>query len=288
MNLKDFAQINKANKQAYLRKKLQQQGLEGLAEELHVLPPRSLERLRDWVTEDPAMKRVKMMVKHLCHEDDPVLIMGESGTGKELIASALHGTRQGKFYAINTTSMPDELIESELFGHVKGSFTGAHVDRVGKFCEAKDGTIFLDEIGYMKPNMQVKLLRALQERVITPVGSNAEIQINCRVVAATRFRIREEFPPGIITWYKNFHEDLYWRIATHELFLTPLRERKGDILEILDAVLDPDHTLPEDYREWLQEQPLTGNFRELEALVKRKRLEIRIDNREKRGPTTLA
>lgn len=281
-------------RRAQIREDLNRRGLTDLGLALEVLPPRSLENLDKFITEDPGMIELKEVVRHLCEIDDPVLIYGETGVGKEIIASALHGRRLGPFLAINTTSLPDNLLESELFGHVTGAFTGATKDRIGKLEAAQDGTVFLDEIGDMKPNMQEKLLRALQEREVTPVGSNAGRPINCRVIAATHKIIRQEYTPntkitcdpkihtmipstsGGVLWLKGFREDLYWRLASHELTITPLRERPDDIREILDKVLDPEHVLSDEFCDSLVTLPLSGNVRELQARVKRELLRIRI------------
>jgi len=183
------------------RAQLERVGLGELAESIKFIPAKSITRLNDFITEDPDMIQLKRRVMLLAEIDDPVLIHGETGTGKEIIAAALHGWRTGKFLAINTTSLPDNLLESELFGHVAGAFTGANTSRVGKLEAAEGGTIFLDEIGDMKSNLQEKLLRALQEKVITPVGSNEERPINGRVIAATHKVIRKECPATLeITW----------------------------------------------------------------------------------------
>lgn len=246
-------------------------------EEMRMLPPRSLKNLDKFITQDEDMLRMKEVVTVLAEDDDNssgILIHGETGTGKEIIASALHGYRKGKFLAINTTSLPDELLESELFGHVKGSFTGAYTDRVGKLVAAHDGTVFLDEIGDMKPNMQEKLLRALEERCVTPVGSNEEVGFNCRVVAATHKDLEDR---------NRFREDLYWRLATYIIKLKPLRHRQLDILEIAK------HLHPVEFDIWLKSwlcvqefdvsTGMTGNVRELKILIKREILRRKIERR---------
>lgn len=258
------------------RNRLEAAGLGDLAESLRFIPAKSITRLNDFITEDPDMIQLKRRVMLLAELDDPVLIHGETGTGKEIIAAALHGWRTGKFLAINTTSLPDNLLESELFGHVAGAFTGANTSRVGKLEAALDGTIFLDEIGDMKHNLQEKLLRALQEKVITPVGTNEERPINCRVIAATHKVIRKENATGEVTWLPTFREDLYWRIATHEVFITPLRQRRGDIRELLDSLFDPDGLIIESERDVIEQLSLTGNVRELDSRVKRMLLEKRL------------
>lgn len=188
------------------------------------------EILDGYITNDPDTIKLKDRVMRLQKENDSVLIAGPTGTGKEMIARALHGSRSGKFIAINCTTLPDQLIESELFGHKKGSFTGATEDRPGKFEAAWKGTVFLDEIGDMPLNMQTKLLRVLQERKITPVGSNIEQDIDCRVVAATNKTIDE------LLSRKHFREDLYYRLSAFVLKTKPLIERLCDIEDIVDSL----------------------------------------------------
>jgi len=214
--------------------------------------------LESFITVDPRMMEVKERVKVLHSRNESVLILGESGTGKELLATALHGGRKGKFIKVNCSGLPAELIESELFGHTKGAFTGAITDRKGKFVEAKDGTIFLDEIGDMPLPMQAKLLRALQEKEVTPLGSNDPIAINCRIVSATHQVER-------IVAQKEFRLDLLHRVSTFTLHTIPLRERVQDIHEMIDALYDKTHAIPTDIRNAIAALPLLGNVRELEA-----------------------
>jgi len=186
------------------------------------------EWLDKYITHDPQTIETKKQCQLLQSYDDPVLIIGPTGTGKELLARALHGSRQGKFVAVNCTSLPDELLESELFGHVEGAFTGAIKDRAGKFRSAWNGTVFLDEIGDMPMSFQAKLLRVLQEKVVCPIGSDKEEKINCRIIAATnRTDISDK---------TKFREDLYWRLAGFILRTTGLLDRVGDIEHIVDAL----------------------------------------------------
>lgn len=211
--------------------------------------------LSKFVTCDTEMLALKDTVRKLAPHKYPVLIMGETGTGKELIAKALHGSRTGMFQALNCGGFPEHLIESELFGHVAGAFTGAVGNKLGLFQSAQDGTLFLDEIGELPFLMQVKLLRALQERVIRPVGAVESIHVNCRIVCATNRVLPELISDG------QFREDLYWRISAFELYLKPLRLRRADI-PLISAALgkqvegDTNST----YR---------GNVRELEREVVR-------------------
>jgi transcriptional regulator with PAS, ATPase and Fis domain len=184
------------------------------------------EWLDKYITLDPETVEMKSGVQTLQGIDDPVLISGPTGTGKELLARALHGSRPGKFVAVNCTSLPDELLESELFGHTKGAFTGALDNRVGKFRAAFNGTIFLDEIGDMPLNMQAKLLRVLQEKVVCPIGSDVEEPINCRVIAATNKSLTDV----------HFREDVLYRLNVFELRTKGLSERLCDIEEIVDSL----------------------------------------------------
>jgi two-component system response regulator HupR/HoxA len=166
--------------------------------------------------------------------DVPVIVLGETGTGKELIARAIHyaSLRSDRpFFAVNCGAIPDELLESELFGHTRGSFTGAHSNRIGLIEEADGGTILLDEIGDVSPAFQVKLLRFLQEGEVRPVGSNEARRVNVRVLAATHRELRAEVAAG------RFREDLYFRLAALTLTLPPLRERRGDVRALAVQIL---------------------------------------------------
>jgi DNA-binding NtrC family response regulator len=164
-----------------------------------------------------------------------VSITGETGTGKELVAKAIHyhsDRKEKSFVAVNIAAIPNELLESELFGHEKGAFTGASTRRIGKFEEATDGTIFLDEIGEMDINMQAKILRVLQEKEITRIGGNEVIKINPRIIAATHRDLTKEVSEG------NFREDLYYRLLGLPIELPPLRERGNDIILIALKILE--------------------------------------------------
>ncbi|MBN1155263.1 sigma 54-interacting transcriptional regulator [candidate division KSB1 bacterium] len=175
---------------------------------------------------DPKIIEIREKIKVLSDVDIPVFIEGESGTGKELVASAIHfeGNRSEKpFIAMNCAALPESLLESELFGHVKGAFTGAIRDKKGRFELADGGTIFLDEIGDITPLMQVKLLRVLQEGTFEPVGGEKTIRVNVRIISATNRNIKSEIAK------RNFREDLYYRLCVVPLHLPPLRERIEDI-----------------------------------------------------------
>lgn len=182
----------------------------------------------------PAMKTVFRQLDRLAVSDVTVLIHGESGTGKELVAKAIHqsGSRsRGPFIAVNTAAIPENLLESELFGHEKGAFTGALNRRIGRFEEANRGTMFLDEIGELAPTVQAKLLRVLQERTIQRVGGTANIPTDFRLITATHRDLAAEVKAG------RFREDLFFRLSVFELELPPLRKRKEDIPALVYAFL---------------------------------------------------
>lgn len=178
-----------------------------------------------------AIEQAQMMAPHTV----PVLIEGESGIGKELFARAIHRAslrREKTFVAVNCGAIPSELIDSELFGHKKGAFTGATSDKKGIFRSAESGTIFLDEIGELPLSAQVRLLRVLQEKEITPVGAGQSKNIDVRVVSATNRNLSEEVFKG------NFREDLFYRLAVFQLYLPPLRERTGDLTLLINYFLN--------------------------------------------------
>ncbi len=206
--------------------------------------------------------------------DIPVLLTGESGTGKELLARALHynSPRADKpFVAENTGAMPDQLLESELFGHEKGAFTGAVSARVGLFEQADGGTIFLDEIGEVSTTFQVKLLRVLQEREVRPLGANRRRRVNVRVVAATNRDLEREIREG------RFREDLYYRLAGVRVHIPPLRERPMDIAPIARHVLEqarrdfakPADGFTQEALDCMTRYPWPGNVRELQNEIQR-------------------
>ncbi len=186
------------------------------------------------VGDSPAMQRVADVVNRVAETETNVLITGESGTGKELIARALHerSGRQGPFLAINCAAVPENLLESELFGHARGAFTDARASRSGLFVEADDGTLFLDEIGDMPLGMQAKLLRALQERVVRPLGTTQEVRFNARIIAATNRDLESEVQE------KRFREDLYYRINVVRIDIPPLRARGNDVLQLAQSFLE--------------------------------------------------
>lgn len=220
-----------------------------------------------------ATEQLRQLIETIAHSNSTALITGESGTGKELVAQALHthGPRApGPFVPINCGAIPRELIESELFGHRKGSFTGAFAHRVGRFELAQGGTLFLDEIGDLPLDMQVKLLRVLQERRILPVGADSEIPIDVRVVAATHKDLEAEVSAG------RFREDLYYRINVLPIATTPLRERAQDVVDLLTHYANHHAqtsskpvTFTERMLELLTAYDWPGNVRELSNLMDR-------------------
>ena len=225
------------------------------------------------ISECREMQKVFTVVEKVAATNSTVLILGESGTGKELIARALHrlSGRSGKLVPVNCGAIPEEILESELFGHERGAFTGAIANKVGRFQLADGGTIFLDEIGEMSPKLQVKLLRVLQERKIEPVGSTRTIDVNVRVVAATNKDLREEVKAG------RFREDLYYRLQVVPIFLPALRERGSDVLVLARYFLERAAlevgrvglSLAPEVEQKLRDYQWPGNVRELENLIER-------------------
>jgi DNA-binding NtrC family response regulator len=222
----------------------------------------------------PAMQRVFTSMQRIVRTDSTVLILGESGTGKELVAKAIHfnGPRKEKpFIPVNCAAIPENLLESELFGHTRGSFTGAIKDKVGKFEAANHGTIFLDEIGTMPMHLQTKLLRVLQEQEVERIGSTKPIKLDVRVVSATNINLEEEIKRGV------FREDLYYRLNVIPINLPPLRERLEDILPLVKHFIDkycramnrPLMTVSKEAIEALELYQWPGNVRELENVIER-------------------
>lgn len=221
-----------------------------------------------------AIARVRDMVAELCLHDPNVIITGQTGTGKEVVARALHdfGPRaKSPFVAINCAALPEELFESELFGHEAGAFTGARTVRVGKFEFAHGGTLLLDEIESMPLSLQAKLLRVLQERVVERVGSNKSVAVNVRVIAATKYDLEEQGRLG------RFRPDLYYRLAGAEIPLPPLKAREGDILLLFEHFAtsaasiagQPHRSLSSSDVEALLTHSWPGNVRELKSVAER-------------------
>ncbi|HWR38167.1 MAG TPA: sigma 54-interacting transcriptional regulator [Patescibacteria group bacterium] len=250
--------------------------LQSMSEEIKVLQQELAEnyRLDRILTNSPKMKELCKNIAKLAQSNATVLITGESGSGKELIASTIHynsARKHGPFVKINCGALPENLLESELFGHEKGSFTGAIARRTGRFEQANSGTLFLDEIGEFSLNLQVKLLRVIQEREFERVGGNETIRTDIRVMAATNRNLEEMVARG------TFREDLYYRLNVVSLYAPPLRERKPDIhlladyflqkysLENQKEILGYDH----DAYELLRQYDWPGNVREMKNVIER-------------------
>jgi two-component system response regulator AtoC len=220
------------------------------------------------------MQKLFERMKRIANTDSTALVLGESGTGKELVARALHFNSQRKdkpFIPVNCAAIPENLLESELFGYVKGAFTGAIRDKIGKFEAANHGSIFLDEIGTMPMHLQTKLLRVLQEQEVERIGSTKTIQLDVRVISATNLNLEEEVKKG------NFREDLYYRLNVIPIQLPPLRERTEDILSLFKHFLEKNCTdmkrplmsISNEALEILEAYRWPGNVRELENVVER-------------------
>lgn len=226
----------------------------------------------EFVGQSLEMKKVFSIIDKLSRVETAVLIRGESGTGKELVAQALHYNsprKDNRFVTINCSAIPEALIESEFFGHEKGAFTGADGRKIGKFQYADGGTLFLDEMGDISPGMQVKLLRALQEKKFTPIGSNREIEVNVRIIAATNRNLEEMIKKG------GFREDLFYRLNVLPIQLPPLRDRKSDIGHLSTYFIDKFNTahrknitgINVSAMEAMKAHQWPGNIRELENVI---------------------
>lgn len=276
-----------------------------LEREYHLLQQRvSGDGFEGMVGSSPEMQEVFTLIRKVATSEAPVLILGESGTGKEVAAKAIHrrsARRDGLFVPINCSAIPETLMESELFGHEKGAFTGAHAQRKGRFESASGGTLFLDEIGELTLPLQVKLLRFLQEQTIERVGGRVPIKVDTRVVAATNSDLKQAMQAG------TFREDLFYRLAVVVVRVPPLRERHGDIHLLANSFLKrcaaenpaaPSRFSPAAVRA-MEQHTWPGNVRELENRVKRGSimaegsevspadLELGGSNSEQPGATTL-
>jgi DNA-binding NtrC family response regulator len=247
-----------------------------LRKEVYTLREQIIDRHRydRIIGESQAILKVLRLIQKVEKTNMLALITGESGTGKELVASAIHYNSSRKnrpFVAVNVAAIPEDLMESELFGHERGAFTGADSKRIGKFEEANEGTIFLDEIGEMDIHMQTKLLRVLQESKITRLGSNKEIPLNVRIIAATNKNLAQRVKDG------KMREDLYYRLQGFLIHLPPLRERDNDILLLAKSMLRsfcdsnriPLKSFSSDALKMMMQHPWSGNVRELKAFVER-------------------
>ncbi|MDE2052971.1 MAG: sigma-54-dependent Fis family transcriptional regulator, partial [Gammaproteobacteria bacterium] len=222
----------------------------------------------------PVMEQLREMISRVSRSQAPVHICGESGTGKELVARMIHESgarREGPFVAVNCGAIPTELMESEFFGHKRGSFTGAVADKKGLVQSAEGGTLFLDEVADLPLHMQVKLLRVVQEKTVRPVGESREETVDVRILSATHKNLAELVAQGL------FREDLFYRINVIELRVPALRERTEDIPEIAQAILErlgrrsglQPPRLAEDALELLKSYAFPGNVRELENVLER-------------------
>ncbi len=228
----------------------------------------------DYVSASPAMERIWEMVERVAHTDVPILIRGESGVGKEVVARQLHtrSNRNGRpFIKINCAALPAELLESELFGHERGAFTGATSEKPGKFELANTGTIFLDEIGEMHPSLQAKMLQVLQDEEFYRIGGKRPVRVDARVVTATNRALEEEIARG------NFREDLYYRLNVVSIAVPPLRERRGDVALLVEHFLKKygdkykggAFSVPPEVMQVFASYAWPGNVRELENMVRR-------------------
>ena len=282
-NISDAVEATKEGAYNYLEKPIKAENLVYLVDKAlrahnmvkslsYSAPVIKLPNGTEFVGQSSEMKRVFGVIEKLARVDTAVLIRGESGTGKELVAKALHfnGPRKdNRFVTINCSAIPETLIESEFFGHEKGAFTGADSRKIGKFQYADGGTLFLDEIGDVTPGMQVKLLRALQEKKFTPVGSNREVEVNVRIVAATNRNLEEMIKKG------EFREDLFYRLNVLPIQLPPLRERKNDIEVLAQHFVEKFNQeygkqitgLAPDAMEIVKGHSWPGNIRELENVI---------------------
>jgi two-component system response regulator AtoC len=278
-NVEHAVEAMKAGADHYLTKPVEEADLVALVRNLlnrsgHALPTQQPDQDFGIIGESRAIRELLHTVELVAPAPSTVQITGESGTGKELVARALHTASpraDQPFVAVNCAALPGELIESELFGYDKGAFTGAHQTRPGKFEEAGEGTLFLDEVGEMPLAMQVKLLRALQEREFTRLGSHRAIPLKARLVTATNRDLQADAEAG------RFREDLYYRLNVIPLHLPPLRERVEDIPVLARHFLGqvaaqlgrPTPTLSPEALSALQAYPWPGNIRELENLIER-------------------
>lgn len=235
---------------------------------------RKVNRNYEMIGESESLSHIRLMIDKVAPTDARVLITGPNGTGKELVAHQLHERSEranSPFVEVNCAAIPSELIESELFGHVKGAFTSAIKDRAGKFEAADGGTLFLDEIGDMSLSAQAKVLRALQENVVTRVGAEKDIKVNVRVLAATNKDLKKEIAEG------NFREDLYHRLAVILIKVPALNDRREDIPVLIEHFStriaeeggEAKKTFSAEATKLLQEYDWTGNIRELRNVVER-------------------
>lgn len=281
-NLRDAVTAIKSGAYDYLEKPLDQEKLKQIlkkAEESKVLvesfahasPVMDDDTETEIIGRSSKMREIFQLVNKISIVDTTVLIRGENGTGKEMIARAIHEIsprKNNNFVAINCAAIPEELIESELFGHERGAFTGADERKIGKFQIANQGTLFLDEIGELKTDMQVKLLRFLQEKTFTPLGASRELKSDARIIAATNSNLEKKILDG------TFREDLFYRLNVMPVFLPPLRERIDDLPDLINFFLkkhssEKKFNLKNEFIDNLKKYSWPGNIRELENLIQR-------------------
>ena len=254
--------VKKAARELTMRQRITE--LEQITKERH--------SLHDLIGKSSSMRKIFSFIEKIANSSGNVLLEGDTGTGKELIARAIHHSSIRKdqpFVAVNCAALPEGLLESELFGHVKGAFTDARSDKKGLFEEAANGTLLLDEIGEMDLGLQVKILRTLQERQIKPVGSNRAVPFNARLIAATNKKLREEVDAG------RFREDLYYRLNIFKIEVPPLRERREDIPLLVNEFLHRHEQngmkaqVAREVMRFFLDYPWPGNIRELENTIER-------------------
>jgi len=254
--------VKKAARELAMRQKIEE--LEQITRNRH--------HLHKLIGKSSSMRNLFSFIEKIANSPGNVLLEGDTGTGKELIARAIHhtSTRKGKpFLAVNCASLPEGLLESELFGHVKGAFTDAYSDKKGLFAEAAEGSLLLDEIGEMNFALQAKILRALQERQVKPVGSNSSVSFNARVIAATNKKLKAEVDAG------RFREDLYYRLNIFKIEVPPLRERREDIPLLVSEFLHRHEQngvkaqVAREVMRFFLDYPWPGNIRELENVIER-------------------
>ncbi len=254
--------VRKATRELAMRQKIA--ALEQISKNRH--------HLHKLIGKSSSMRKLFNFIEKIANSSGTVLLEGDTGTGKELTARAIHHTSSRKdkpFVAVNCASLPAGLLESELFGHVKGAFTDAHSDKKGLFTEAADGTLLLDEIGEMPHALQAKILRVVQERQIKPVGSNSPISFNARLIAATNKKLKEEVNNG------HFREDLYYRLNIFKVEIPPLRERREDIPLLISEFLNRHKQngakvrIAREVMRFFLDYPWPGNIRELENVIVR-------------------
>jgi two-component system response regulator PilR (NtrC family) len=254
----------------FISKPLDLQNLRNIVESALKLGDRNAGDASPLLGESQAMEELRQLIDKVARSQAPVHVSGESGTGKELVARLIHNNssrKDGPFVPINCGAIPSELVESEFFGHRKGSFTGAVHDKVGLVQAANTGTLFLDEIADLPLSMQVKLLRVIQEQTVRPVGAEKEVSVNVRILSATHQNLADMVKRG------DFREDLYYRINVIELHVPALRDRGDDILllagHILQRLGSSADALDEDARVALRSYEFPGNVRELENMLER-------------------